>query len=979
MEKFAVDLDAVLDEFEYHEGQASLQGATPSPSVTGFFSPTTEEATSLASTIIQSPSLALSGHADIASSASPSPPSAASVRYDLPKSPPPPSHFTELLQPVETQHQQGNQQLIVDENEEDGGEETVGGDVAARPGVSYSRQQTREDTSSLVLDIQPQEVIVDENSGGVPSKEDEGVQPKASLQELRAEVQQGASDHSDGESHKTKEIDTCVDDSVEQMEPKLEETSIVQEGTGQGERSLQEEMQEVERGAGVHECSTGSPGRSGGTGRREDDYVAQEEVEGYLARMKEEGENYVDENQVTEYLRQLQLEKSEEELLALCPEEDSEEEESREGEVLEEEDVAAPEVGLVEAPVALASASQFIHSDDPKGSDQRLSSSGTGEEVEYSPATVLETLGTLESELEPVIPIRNAVETEARGGGETGFYQEEAEYVDLGPDGLDLAPQIESPPPYSEVDPRLLPRPTSLPLQQEEISTAVGEQENSLAVVGPPGATPSNPNGPRDGTPDPLAGLSEEQLLLGRVQPFWVPDADAPDCMICNARFTLVKRRHHCRACGKVLCAACCNEKHSLVYLENKEGRVCTPCRTVLARLEGAAGQQSSGLATPPPPADPAASLGARPRPNPANPMEYCSTVPVADQVAAASGSRPPPSVMVPVGVLKRASEGEPDRSGSSASVGQQQGENKSVMFSDGIRPGGDLTELDGRGPEHRTLGRRPGRGRSSARRQKARGPAGAQDVAASLLPETGLPLVSGRGSVDEEEVLVWFSAGTYVSFVMNKNLSVVVKRLHYPPANKLCWNFATRGLTSVGQDEVVVLLEVQEEEQLPPREVFTMLQALYEQAGAGSLVAEMGHVTVGHDYLGSSSHGGWLFIRHSHQTVADLLLPPPPLLFAVLIMRWEVPWARVAPLRLMLRLGAEFRYYPAPLVSVRGRKPVYGEIGHTIMNVLADFKNYTYALPTIGGLVIHMSPGTTSILIPKNRRLPTLCFVSVL
>ena len=97
--------------------------------------------------------------------------------------------------------------------------------------------------------------------------------------------------------------------------------------------------------------------------------------------------------------------------------------------------------------------------------------------------------------------------------------------------------------------------------------------------------------------------------------------------------------------------------------------------------------------------------------------------------------------------------------------------------------------------------------------------------MAASLLPETGLPLVSGRGNVDEEEVLVWFSAGTYVSFVMNKNLSVVVKRLHYPPANKLCWNFATRGLTSVGQDEVVVLLEVLEDEQLPPREVFTMLQ----------------------------------------------------------------------------------------------------------------------------------------------------------
>ena len=37
-----------------------------------------------------------------------------------------------------------------------------------------------------------------------------------------------------------------------------------------------------------------------------------------------------------------------------------------------------------------------------------------------------------------------------------------------------------------------------------------------------------------------------------------------------------------------------------------------------------------------------------------------------------------------------------------------------------------------------------------------------------------------------------------------------------------------------------------------------------------------------------------------------------------------------------MLRLGAEFRYYPAPLVSVRARTAVYSDIGHTIMNVLS-------------------------------------------
>lgn len=37
-----------------------------------------------------------------------------------------------------------------------------------------------------------------------------------------------------------------------------------------------------------------------------------------------------------------------------------------------------------------------------------------------------------------------------------------------------------------------------------------------------------------------------------------------------------------------------------------------------------------------------------------------------------------------------------------------------------------------------------------------------------------------------------------------------------------------------------------------------------------------------------------------------------------------------------MLRLGAEFRYYPCPLVSVRNRPPLYTDIGHTIINILA-------------------------------------------
>ena len=51
------------------------------------------------------------------------------------------------------------------------------------------------------------------------------------------------------------------------------------------------------------------------------------------------------------------------------------------------------------------------------------------------------------------------------------------------------------------------------------------------------------------------------------------------------------------------------------------------------------------------------------------------------------------------------------------------------------------------------------------------------------------------QGSVEDEEIMVWFSAGTCVSFVINKNMTVVTKQLQYPPLNNnLCWNFATRG-----------------------------------------------------------------------------------------------------------------------------------------------------------------------------------------
>ena len=166
---------------------------------------------------------------------------------------------------------------------------------------------------------------------------------------------------------------------------------------------------------------------------------------------------------------------------------------------------------------------------------------------------------------------------------------------------------------------------------------------------------------------EPYSSLTEDEQLLGVLKPIWIPDEEAPACMNCSQRFTVLRRRHHCRACGRVLCSACCSSRANLEYMESKDARVCLPCLQVLKKVEAYKkwggmgeptnsavenGSQSSQDSTPtssPSPHLPTSTT----RVNPNNPSEYCSTVPPALQVAAAA-SLPLPTVMVPVGVLKK-------------------------------------------------------------------------------------------------------------------------------------------------------------------------------------------------------------------------------------------------------------------------------------------------------------------------------------
>ncbi|KAL3863867.1 hypothetical protein ACJMK2_005594 [Sinanodonta woodiana] len=61
--------------------------------------------------------------------------------------------------------------------------------------------------------------------------------------------------------------------------------------------------------------------------------------------------------------------------------------------------------------------------------------------------------------------------------------------------------------------------------------------------------------------------------------PPWVPDEQSTTCTSCRAPFTVFRRRHHCRNCGKIFCARCSANAVPLPhYGHMKPVRVCNRC-----------------------------------------------------------------------------------------------------------------------------------------------------------------------------------------------------------------------------------------------------------------------------------------------------------------------------------------------------------------------------------------------------------------
>ncbi|XP_051911606.1 FYVE, RhoGEF and PH domain-containing protein 4-like isoform X1 [Hippocampus zosterae] len=82
--------------------------------------------------------------------------------------------------------------------------------------------------------------------------------------------------------------------------------------------------------------------------------------------------------------------------------------------------------------------------------------------------------------------------------------------------------------------------------------------------------------------------VEEPAEELGRRAPRWIRDNEVTLCMKCREPFNpLTRRRHHCRACGCVVCWKCSDNKVPLAYDGNKLNKVCKSCYSILTAQRG--------------------------------------------------------------------------------------------------------------------------------------------------------------------------------------------------------------------------------------------------------------------------------------------------------------------------------------------------------------------------------------------------------
>jgi hypothetical protein len=512
--------------------------------------------------------------------------------------------------------------------------------------------------------------------------------------------------------------------------------------------------------------------------------------------------------------------------------------------------------------------------------------------------------------------------------------------------------------------------------------------------------------------------LTESELQLGKTKPYWIPDQDCVNCMLCSSRFTVINRRHHCRCCGRVLCSSCCNMKKALPYIEDpeKKQKVCEPCSRTLDKIEDYE------------------FLQAEIQKRQTQRRQLISESEGADNeggVEEVPSSANPTVVLRKKSVLKSKNSERPETE-----------QKRTVKFLDGVRPGHD--NMDSPGPSGSFIASSSSVSAGTVtetqtdelKATKKKIPKGVhrrnrerrvQEEQISLVREDHLFIVDCDAQMTKlsmDKVLKKLIDGEKVMVAIKRNLWVVIQLVNY--RNSKVWFFSSQGMATIGSDELCIAFEAQEfdfeiikeviqffaderkrveenkgnnsdstensevsitDNLSPPRSLFiTSLLYLFDHFFLDSLIPSNESLDekvgirrcgeristfyrVPQGEINGIEAAAIIFHRPIGQNFENLPIPSySPFLIGTFIQKSELIWGMAIPNRLLLKIGLQASHFPFPIVNERKRTSTYLDSSeNTVLKVFNDFKNWSYRLPKILGSTVEIENGTTiNVRIPK-------------
>ncbi|BHF75082.1 Zinc finger FYVE domain-containing protein 9 [Sparganum proliferum] len=508
-----------------------------------------------------------------------------------------------------------------------------------------------------------------------------------------------------------------------------------------------------------------------------------------------------------------------------------------------------------------------------------------------------------------------------------------------------------------------------LPVQEElPASEQEGDGGEIVSEVEVPAAEHSTT--PITDTADWPVSLSADEI--GTREPTWVADDAYSNCMSCGAKFTVWRRRHHCRTCGRLLCSQCTPARLRLAFATTRSAEGEAAASGTITEVSDSAA--AAAPAATPTSASPLRSSAKPPsRPNPSLERRLMKLI---------SGQ----SVRlhrVCTDCFEVLSVHPAHNPSGNAEINPEGAQSRRIPSA---APDSSVNELDGNAtpvPHRRTFSPQDA---VDALTDNCLIPSRVADEFGHLECRWPPLVVHSENNLEFQpnpsaEKLISLlgtsapqvtDASSGVTFAVTQNLLVHV----YLTPLTCClaqdaWCFISSGLQAVGHNEVLLLIRRRPNELLPPLDALWQYFALYDMAldrGRAShsqpcdissprlhdgiclleppssyyptaiLQQPIGwfQETTGQEEAPSAGAGwaGFLYFHPSNQCLLNLRLPEPPFLCGVLVHAWEAAWARHLPLRLRLCLGrlsasADTSSLSPSLLSDRDRPSVFPQAAH--------------------------------------------------